>query len=178
MRGAVFCVAVALSLVLALPVGGQETKPADKRVVKDKYALRPGDVQVELEAFTLTDAPVVELKNASGGKAVDFAKETARAETTVALSKGDYTAEVFLKGPTLDHDTVWVKIGDANSVKAFPSHPRLPMVDFQQSMVGGRTNPATITVAEERKKLAVVITPKETGMMLDRIIFRVKAKPK
>lgn len=176
MRNCVLCAAVALALTL--PAVAEETKPAGKPVVKDKYAPRPGDVQIELEAFTLTEAPVVALDNASGGKAVDFARETARAETTVTLPKGDYMVELFLKGPTLDNDTVWVKVGDAEPAKTYPSHPRLPMVDFWQSMMGGRTQPVTITVTEENRTLAVVITPKETGMMLDRIIFRSKARTK
>jgi hypothetical protein len=176
MRNCVLCAAVALALTL--PALAEEPKPAGKPVVKDKYAPRPGDVQIELEAFTLTNAPVVESDRASGGKAVDFAKETARAETTATLPKGDYLVELFLKGPTLDNDTVWVKVGDGEPAKTYPSHPRLPMVDFWQSLMGGRTQPVTITVAEERKTLAVVITPKETGMLLDRIIFRLQAKAK
>jgi hypothetical protein len=137
-----------------------------------------GDVKIELEAFTLTEAPVVDLDIASGGKAVSFQTEKARAETTVTLSKGDYKVELFLMGPSLDHDTVFVKIGDADPVKTFPSHPVLPMVTFWRSMVGGRTNAMTIAVTEEQKTLPVVITPKETELKLDRIIFRLQTATK
>lgn len=151
---------------------------AARPAAKDRHAPGPGDVQVEFESFALTEAPVVEADNASGGKAVEFPQMTARAETTVTLPMGEYAVEVFLKGRSLNNDTVWVKVGDAEPAKAFPSHPRLPMVDFQPSLVGGKQAPVTVTVAEERKTLAVVVTPKETEMTLDRMIFRLKPKAK
>jgi hypothetical protein len=50
MRSFVVCVPVALPLVLALPARAQETKPADKRVVKDKYAPRPCDGNMGTDA--------------------------------------------------------------------------------------------------------------------------------
>lgn len=178
MRNTMLWAIVALVLVLALPALAAEAKPADKPIVKDKYALKAGDVQIELEAFTLTEAPLVESEIASGGKAVSFAAEKARAESTVTLPKGDYLVELFLKGPSLDHDTVWVKIGDVEPALTYPSHPKLPMTLFWQSIVGGRTHPVTFKVTEEQQTLPVVITPKETGMELDRIIFRLQVPAK
>jgi hypothetical protein len=171
---------------LAPAVAASATQPASttrrasstKRAPADPNALRPGDVMIELENFALTDAPIVESEVASGGKAVSFPSGKARAETKVKLPRGDYTVELYLMGRSLDHDTVWVKVGDAQPAPTFPSHPRLPMKEFNKSMVGGRLNAVPLTIAEDEKEVPVIITPKETEMTLDRIIFRKVVAPK
>jgi hypothetical protein len=136
-------------------------------------------IQIELEDFTLTDCTITNVAGASGGKAVLIAVATSKAETTVELEKGEYTVEFWIEAFSLQGDTVWVTIGDAGKaspwdgkLKSFPDHARMPMREFKKSgvYVDEKTR-VTLTVAEDRQRVPIVITPKKTGMLIDRIVM-------
>ncbi len=138
--------------------------------------------QIELEDFTLTDCEVVTTTLACGGKAVLIAKESSKAVSSIKLPAGNYSVVIWTLAPSLKQDAVWVVIGDAGKdsqwegkLKSFPDHKRMPMKEFMSAgvYVSDRERVVVrVTEDKDMKELPIVITPKKTGMQLDRIVFR------
>jgi len=142
-------------------------KAGKKKAGKSSEAPGPSDVAVEAESLTLTGAEVVEDAEASGGKAVRFVQDTAQATGTVNLLKGAYLLDVVMKCPDKDHDTIWVAVGSQEKVKAFPSHARYPQTRFSPA----RTEGTGVQVAADGP-VQLTLSARETGMLIDRLIFR------
>ncbi len=175
---------LAMALAAGLPL--RAGPAAESAAAKAKDSTVAQSVQIEMEDFTLTDCVVSDLTNACGGKAVLIAKASSKAETTVKLPKGDYSVEFWMMAPSLESDTVWVTIGDAGKgspwdgkCKAFPDHQRMPMKYFVKSGVYVDSKArVVVSVTEDMKELPVVISPKKTGMLIDRVVFKRLAAPK
>lgn len=180
--------AVVLAMTLATGLSARAAEPAATATTNLQPA-KAGDtavtqsVALELEDFSLTDCVVSNLTTACGGKAVLIAKESSKAETTVKLSKGEYSVTFWIMAPSLQNDTVWVTIGDPGKAgpwegkyKAFPDHKRMPMTAFMSSGVyvnnGAKVETVVVRVTEDMKELPIVITPKKTGMLIDRMVFQ------
>jgi len=176
---------VVLAMALATCLSAHAAEPAATAATHSQPA-KAGvpsvtqSVSIELEDFSLTDCVVVNLTNACGGKAVLIAKGSSKAETTVKLSKGEYNVTFWIMAPSLNSDSVWVTIGDAGKdspwdgkCKAFPDHKRMPMKAFMSSGVYvNERERVVVRVTEDMKELPIVITPKKTGMLIDRIVFQ------
>ena len=89
-------------------------KPRIHRVAEDVFF-------VEVEEFTLTNAKVQELDNASGGKVVVLQDDTSRAEATVQLSKGNYQVTVYALGPSSEEDAFYLTAGEQWEERLWPT---------------------------------------------------------
>jgi len=123
-------------------------------------------VAVEVESFKLTDAKVVALEGASGGKAVEFSGEKSRAVGSVTLSPGTWYAALYMIGGAEDEDAVFLEFG---GVKA-----RL----YQSEFTIEEAVPSDYDLVEPRAKIEkdgeceVVLSFAEPNVRLDRIVFR------
>jgi hypothetical protein len=144
--------------------GGPSTEPG------------PNDVLLELEDFRLTDVEAVEAADASKGKCVKFTKESSRAETGVNLPKGQYKVEVYMKVQNLQHDCIYLNIGNKEQIKVFPSHAKLPQTEFTRVPVDEEPKKPLVVEAEGGAPVRVVFLPRETDMLVDRVIFRKQAE--
>ncbi|MEI8122259.1 MAG: hypothetical protein WCI20_09415 [bacterium] len=175
MKSLVIATLITASTLVAAVAAEQATTSASA-----KNVLTAPIVQIELEDFSLTDCVVSNIAEASGGKAVIIVKESSKAETTVKLPRGNYSVEFWIMAPSLNSDTVWVMIGDAGKAspwdgkcKSFPDHQRMPMKEFKKSGVyDGERGRVVVSVTDDMKELPIVITPKKTGMLIDRVVFR------
>ncbi len=79
-------------------------KPKINTVDKDTFF-------VEVEEFDLTNAEMLDLEGASGGKTVMLQDASGKAEATIQLSKGNYEITVYGMGPTYDEDAFFMKVG-------------------------------------------------------------------
>ena len=120
----------------------------------------PGDATVvEVEAFKLTDAKVVALAGAGGGKAVVLADESSSAEIALpALKKGTYELLVYGFAPSYEEDAVLVSVGDQ-------AYERLVLPDINKLLPAG---PLTFTLAKDGA-CKVEISYTEDNVQLDRI---------
>lgn len=103
----------ALAIALMVPGCAGLTEPRIQRVGKDVFF-------VEVEEFTLTNAKVQELEDASGGKVVVLQDWHSTAEATIQLSKGNYQVTVYALGPALDEDAFYLTIGDCPQERLWP----------------------------------------------------------
>ena len=92
-------------------------KPRIHRVAEDVFF-------VEVEEFTLTNAKVQELDNASGGKVVVLQDDTSRAEVTIELSKGNYQVTVYALGASGEEDAFYLTTGEQWEERLYPGQYR------------------------------------------------------
>jgi hypothetical protein len=69
---------------------------------------------VEVEDFELTNAKVMDLEGASGGKTVVLEDASGKAEATIPLSKGNYEITVYGLGPSYEEDAFFLTV-DGNA---------------------------------------------------------------
>ena len=79
-------------------------KPKINTVDKDTFF-------VEVEEFDLTNAEVLELEGASGGKTIMLQDASGKANATIQLSKGNYEVTVYGLGPSYDEDAFYLTVG-------------------------------------------------------------------
>lgn len=164
------------------PQDGNGVAPVIKKTTPSTSATTAAASQsfnLELETMTLTDCEVVTNAKACDGKAVLIAKASSKVEGSIKLPKGDYNVLFWIMAPSLQSDTVWVTIGDAGKdspwegkCKSCPDHKKMPMTDFLSSGVYVNERTKLILHVTEEKDIPIVITPKEFGMLIDRIQFR------
>ena len=139
----------------------------------NRDALKPGDVVLEVETLKLTDAEKLADTNASAGAAIKVTAETSTATGEVTLPAGTYTIDAYVMCEDLSHDTFWLEVGANPKLKVFPSHAKLPQTTWSRA---GAEQPdvkgAYSFAVQEAKPLPVKITAKETGMKIDRLVFR------
>ena len=78
---------------------------------------------VEVEEFDLTNAEIVELEGASGGKTVMLQDASGKAEATIKLSKGSYEVTVYGLGPSYDEDAFYLSIGSEMQQRMWMESP-------------------------------------------------------
>ncbi len=117
---------------------------------------------LEAEALELASgAIIVDVADASGGKAVLLATTNSQGQATVALTKGVWNVSMFLKADDSDHDAARVSVG-AISVRTYPSKP-------------GRTSAGVQSVRADVDADGVyqlTLIAGESGVIVDRIEFR------
>ena len=101
--GAKWMIIPAFALLLSGCAGMQ--KPKIFTVDKDTFF-------VEAEDFGLTDARVMDLEGASGGKTVVFEDASSKAEATIPLSKGNYEITVYGMGPSYEEDAFFLTVDE------------------------------------------------------------------
>ena len=129
-------------------------KPRIHRVAEDVFF-------VEVEEFTLTNAKVQELDNASGGKVVVLQDDTSRAEVTIELSKGNYQVTVYALGASGEEDAFYLTTGEQWEERLYPASTGeiLPAQDV--SLTQQADGPCKI-----------VIRFAEPNVQLDRVEFK------
>jgi hypothetical protein len=141
----------------------------------DKEALRPGDVVLEVETLKLTACDKLTDTNASGGAAIKGTGETSAAVGEVTLPVGTYTIEAYMMCEDMSHDTFWLEVGGNPKLKVFPSHAKLPQTQWSRA---GTEQPdvkgAYSFEVREAKPMPVKITANDTGMKIDRLVFRLQ----
>lgn len=125
---------VVLTIALVFSGCSSMTLPKIQKVGKDTFF-------VEVEAFTLKNAEVQDLEEASGGKIVVLQDEYATAEATIQLKKGDYEITVYALGPSFDEDGFYLTVGDGAEERLWPENPgellpTLDVVNFTQQATG------------------------------------------
>lgn len=176
---------VSLGAVCAEDAPPPKEAPAEKAAPKKAPARKktgpstepgPNDVQVELEDFKLTDVETVEAPDASKGKCIKLTKESSRAESNVNLPKGQYKVEVYMKVQDLQHDCLYLNVPGKEPIKVFPSHARLPQTEFTRVPVDEGPKMPLVVESEGGAPVKVAFTPRETDMLVDRVIFRKQAE--
>jgi hypothetical protein len=148
---------------------------AEPKPKSDKDAINPGDVVVEVESLQLTDCEKLTDANASAGAAIKITSDTSAATGEVTLPVGTYTVHAYVMCSDMSHDTFWLEVGANPKIKVFPSHAKLPQTEW--SRAGGElpgTKVAYIFDVKEAKPMPLKITAKETGMKIDRLVFRLQ----
>jgi len=179
------CAALCVSLALIWLVGGAAwsedappgtrsptAKPAAKKKGKPSFEPGPNDVVLECEALTLTDAEIVEAADASGGKCIQFSKETSKAEKETTLKAGRYAVDVYMKCQDLAHDTIYLSVPGKEKIKVFPSHAHLPQTSFVRVPVDEDRAKPLLVETEKDQAVKIALLARETGMLLDRIVLR------
>jgi poly(beta-D-mannuronate) lyase len=117
---------------------------------------------LEAEALELASgAIIVDVADASGGKAVLLATTNSQGQATVALAKGVWNVSMFLKADDSEHDAARMSVGSV-SVRTYPSKP-------------GRTSTGVQSVRADVDADGVyqlTLIAGESGVIVDRIEFR------
>ena len=121
---------------------------------------RAGYVTLRAEDFALDGALLVEMAEASGGKAVQFNARRDRARATVELPKGVYVACTYQHGRNERHGAVWLAIGG----KRWEQRPT------KYGSVERARTPARFVVAED-KAVSVCLQTREPGVCVDRVVI-------
>lgn len=121
--------------------------------------LGPGD-------FTLRDARVVGLPEASGGKAVLLDRESSAAEAALKLDRGVYRIWAHLKTRDAEHDSIWVSVRNQKW--------KIWSEDWgRMACRGGRYGIMDIRfLVEDDNPVPMRVAAKETGVLLDRLVVR------
>ena len=125
---------VVLAIALVFSGCSTMTKPRIQKVGK-------GTFFVEVEEFTLNNAEIEDLEEASGGKVVVLQDENATAEATIQLKRGNYEITVYALGPSFDEDGFYLTVGDAAEERLWPENPgellpTLDVVNYTQEATG------------------------------------------
>lgn len=77
----------------------------------------------------------------------------------------------------MSHDTFWLEVGDNTKLKVFPSHAKLPQKEWSPAWgeLPGTKGACSFEV-KESKAMVLKISAKETGMKIDRLVFK-RVKP-
>lgn len=121
---------------------------------------------IEAETFTLQDCDLVDDEQASGGKAIHIVdRMNSQATTKVDLPKGRFAVEIWIKANDGDKDAVFLGVGSKPAVPISPQRVKYPMTDFAPCRL------QEILVQEAAGKVDVIITPLETGTLIDQVVF-------
>jgi hypothetical protein len=145
------------------PIGsGPADQPVTAAPVTTASASMPMNVTaVEVETFTLVNAPITNVTDASGGKAVQLAGADSSAKSTVTLKQGTYEVTLYIKATDPDHDALLLTLNGEQH--------RLFTNDYDHVV------PCDETVPLEMKAdgpCDIAITPAETGMEVDKVDFK------
>ncbi len=90
------------------------------------------------------------------------------------LKAGTWQVEAYVRCEDLSHDAFYLKIGEGPELKIFPSHARLPQKGWWRTPVESDVKPPPQYTFKLDKDTGVkiVISARETGMLVDRLIFR------
>lgn len=117
---------------------------------------------VEAEALALASgATIVDVADASGGKAVLLATTNSQGQATVALAKGTWNVSMFLKADDSEHDAARVSVGSV-SLRTYPRRQ-------------GRTSAGKVSMRADVDADGVyqlTLIAGESGVIVDRIEFR------
>ena len=91
-------------------------KPKINMVGKDAFF-------VEVEEFDLTNAEILDLEGASGGKTVTLQDASGKAEATIQLSKGNYEITVYGLGSSYDEDAFFLTVGGNKEQRMWMESP-------------------------------------------------------
>ena len=125
---------VVLAIALVFSGCNRMTKPKIQTVEK-------GTFFVEVEEFTLNNAEIEDLEEASGGKVVVLQDENATAEATIQLKKGSYEITVYSLGPSFDEDGFYLTVGNAAEERLWAENPgellpTLDVINYTQEATG------------------------------------------
>jgi len=117
---------------------------------------------VEAEALLLeSGATIVDVADASGGKAVLLPTTNSQGRATVYLAKGVYDLSMYLKADDSDHDAARVTIGLV-SVRTYPKRPGVTAAGVQ----------STRAEVDADGVYELTLIAGESGVIADRIEFR------
>jgi len=151
----VLCGVPAVLVVALMGFGcGGPAKPKIHGVAEEVFS-------VEVEAFTLTNAKVQELDNASGGKVVVLQDDTSRAEVTIQLSKGNYQVTVYSQRASSDEDAFYMTVGEQWEERLYPDSTGEILPSQDVSLTQQADGPCKI-----------VIRFAEANVQLDRVEFK------
>ncbi|OHB56928.1 MAG: hypothetical protein A2173_06825 [Planctomycetes bacterium RBG_13_44_8b] len=121
--------------------------------------VKAADIVVEVESLELSNAPVQDHNEASGGKVVAFDVQGAEAKGEVELEPGQYNVYLIMSGKDDSHDAVYIAVGDTKK-RVYPSaHP-----DFT------KTESIFLDISE-KTKYQISLTFGEPGVLLDKIVI-------
>jgi hypothetical protein len=115
----------------------------------------------EIEDMDITNAPILENEDASGGKLVEMKHENSSAETTVTLDKGEYVMVLFARGKSSDQDATYVQLGSRQRHRVYPAVKKTVM-----RCVGNMYENI-----DEAGEYTVRVQTAETGVELDRLVI-------
>ncbi|MGQ9662473.1 MAG: hypothetical protein ACUVWX_09085, partial [Kiritimatiellia bacterium] len=121
---------------------------------------QPAEVVLEAETFELKNAKIVEIKGASGGKAILFEMDTGVATLTVPMKKGTYEVTAYGQGVDEEQDAFYVAVGSYEE-RVFP--------DEYGKIVATK---AFRVVVPQDGPCKVVISAAEPNVHVDRIVIK------
>lgn len=136
--------------------------PLDVAATVDMSIGADGQGIVEAEALALASgATIVDVADASGGKAVLLVTTNSQGQATVALTRGTWNVSMFLKADDSEHDAARVSVGSV-SLRTYPSRQ-------------GRTSAGKVSLRADVDADGVyqlTLIAGESGVIVDRIEFR------
>ncbi len=149
------------------PLKDKGAKSEQKKPILAIRKTPPKDaVVVEAKNFELQDCDLVDDEQASGGKAIRIVdRMNSQATTKVDLPKGRFAVEILIKANDGDKDAVFLGVGSNPAVPISPQRMKYPMTDFTPCRL------KEILVQDTPGKVDVIITPLETGMLIDQVVF-------
>jgi hypothetical protein len=125
--------------------------------------LEVGDtVTVEAESLTLRDAEVVSDAAAGGGQAVAVSHITSSISGQVTLPAGVYEVTVYENAPDINTDAIYIQIDN---------RPPLRTYSMSHGTYAACKKSITISVTDKKTPVTLMITPSETNMKVDKIVF-------
>ncbi len=133
-----------------------------------------GNVLVEAESLTVSNAPVKAYAQASGGKAVLMDKDTSKLEGTVDLKAGKFKVIVTGMAPDGFQDAMDLAVTGVDvAQKVAPVRQRVCFDEQFNAFVAASSEPAPeITLAQPGKVKVALTIDDETGMCVDKVEFQ------
>jgi len=152
--------------VASSPLITRAVKPGEKMILGIRQPPPKDAVVVEAESFEQQICDIVDDEQASGGKAIRLVdRMNSQATTKVDLPKGRFAVEIWIKATDADKDAVFLGVGSKPAMPISPQRVKYPMTDFAPCRL------KELLVQDTPGKVDVIITPLETGMLIDQVVF-------